>query len=218
MDKLRSQSDRRNHSVISADGKAYEVRNRVTLCRCGQSKNCGRRSDAALPVTVVTCSVQDGCHNHRLPGFICFINDAIRKAVWITPTDVFVRMTGGIEQGIFRECVPNPDDFFHELHAQSGLPGFIPSRRFGDILFNFGSNDHPPAHFGKRERKRALTWSNGMAESGFLRWATSRSSTSFSSVGESGGSSNSSARRTSNCRWPTVNACNSSRTSVKLMM
>jgi len=25
--------------VISADGKAYEVRNRVTLCRCGQSNN-----------------------------------------------------------------------------------------------------------------------------------------------------------------------------------
>jgi CDGSH-type Zn-finger protein len=25
--------------VISADGKAYEVRNRVTLCRCGSSNN-----------------------------------------------------------------------------------------------------------------------------------------------------------------------------------
>jgi CDGSH-type Zn-finger protein len=25
--------------VVSADGEAYEVRNRVTLCRCGQSKN-----------------------------------------------------------------------------------------------------------------------------------------------------------------------------------
>jgi len=25
--------------VIAADGFAYEVRNRVTLCRCGQSKN-----------------------------------------------------------------------------------------------------------------------------------------------------------------------------------
>ena len=25
--------------VVSADGDAYEVRNRVTLCRCGQSKN-----------------------------------------------------------------------------------------------------------------------------------------------------------------------------------
>jgi CDGSH-type Zn-finger protein len=26
-------------SVRSADGEAYEVRNRVTLCRCGQSEN-----------------------------------------------------------------------------------------------------------------------------------------------------------------------------------
>ena len=25
--------------VISADGKTYEIRNRVTLCRCGQSNN-----------------------------------------------------------------------------------------------------------------------------------------------------------------------------------
>jgi hypothetical protein len=25
--------------VVSADGFEYEVRNRVTLCRCGQSKN-----------------------------------------------------------------------------------------------------------------------------------------------------------------------------------
>ena len=25
--------------VVSADGFAYEVRNRVTLCRCGASKN-----------------------------------------------------------------------------------------------------------------------------------------------------------------------------------
>jgi CDGSH-type Zn-finger protein len=26
-------------AVVSSDGKAYEVRNRVTLCRCGQSRN-----------------------------------------------------------------------------------------------------------------------------------------------------------------------------------
>ncbi|MFB9269553.1 CDGSH iron-sulfur domain-containing protein [Bradyrhizobium erythrophlei] len=26
-------------AIISADGEAYEVRNRVTLCRCGESKN-----------------------------------------------------------------------------------------------------------------------------------------------------------------------------------
>jgi len=25
--------------IVSADGKAYETRNRVTLCRCGKSKN-----------------------------------------------------------------------------------------------------------------------------------------------------------------------------------
>jgi len=25
--------------VVSSDGFAYEVRNRVTLCRCGESKN-----------------------------------------------------------------------------------------------------------------------------------------------------------------------------------
>jgi len=25
--------------VIGADGRAYEVRNRVSLCRCGKSKN-----------------------------------------------------------------------------------------------------------------------------------------------------------------------------------
>ena len=25
--------------VVSADGKTYEIRNRVTLCRCGRSDN-----------------------------------------------------------------------------------------------------------------------------------------------------------------------------------
>ena len=25
--------------VVGADGKAYEVRNRMTLCRCGESSN-----------------------------------------------------------------------------------------------------------------------------------------------------------------------------------
>ena len=128
--------------------------------------NC--HSHTALPVTVVTCRMQDCRHNHRLPGLDHFVNDAIRKAVWVTPANVLVRMAAGVEQGIFRERVPDTDDFLHELHAQPGLPGFISNRRFGNVLLNFGSNDHPPVHFGKRECRRAFISSSGTAESGFL--------------------------------------------------
>ena len=94
--------------------------------------------------------MQDGCHNHRLPGLVHFVNDAIRKTVRIAPTDVFVRMTAGIEQGIFFERVPNPDDFFHELHTQSGLSGFIPDRSCNILRgINCRLNDrrrHIPPH------------------------------------------------------------------------
>ncbi len=58
---------------------------------------------------VMTCRVQDCRHNHRLPGLDHFVNDAIRKAIRVTPAKIFARMTAGIEQGIFRERVPDQD-------------------------------------------------------------------------------------------------------------
>ena len=123
-------------------------------------------SDATLPMAIVPRSVQHSRHNDRLPGFIDFVNDTVWKAVGITPADVLARMFPGVEERVFRKGVPQADYFLHEPGSKSGLPAFIPIGGFGNVLFDFGSDDHPPAHLAGRERNLAFMASRGTAEPG----------------------------------------------------
>ena len=75
-------------------------------------------------------------------------------------------MATAIEQRIFRECIPHPDDFLHEIGPESRLTGFIPSGGFGHVRFYFRTEFHPSRHFVKRERRRAFISSSGTAEAG----------------------------------------------------
>jgi len=106
-------------------------------------------------------------YNHRLPRFGNFIDDAIGEAVWVTPSDVLVRMTPTIEEWVFGQCIAHADDFLCKLHPQPRLTRFIPCGSFGYILFHFRPKLDLPVHFPKRERKRAFISASATAEAGF---------------------------------------------------
>jgi len=161
--------------------------------------------------------VQHGCHLYCLRGLMDFVDHPVGKALGITPADVFDRMSAAVEQRVFRQRIPDPDDFLDKLRAQSGLPAFLPVRRLGNILFDSRSELDAPAHLQRRDRSRAFISSSDTAEAGASRKPLNRDSTNDSSASLKGGSSSSMARRMSSCRCSKVNAGSSWRTSVKLM-
>ncbi len=70
---------------------------------------------------IIARGVQN-CGNHnRMFRFQNFVDDAIRKSFRVTPADIFARMTAGVEQRIFRERIPDPNDFFDKFRAQTRL-------------------------------------------------------------------------------------------------
>jgi len=126
-------------------------------------------------------------------------------------------MPAGIEQGIFRQRVPDLNDFFDEFRPESGLLRFIPTRGFRHVRFDFRPEFHPPVHFLNCDRRRDFIVASGTAEAGFFLCAARRFSTNASSAGDNPGSSKSSARRISNCRSLKVSEGSSCKTSAKLM-
>jgi hypothetical protein len=73
------------------------------------------------PMFVVARGVQNCGHHDRMFRFQNFVNDAVGKSFRVTPADVLARMTAGIEQRIFRDRIPNLDDFLHKFHTKPGL-------------------------------------------------------------------------------------------------
>jgi hypothetical protein len=70
---------------------------------------------------IIPRGVQNCRYHNRMFRFQDFVDDAVGKSFWVTPADVFARMTAGIEQRIFRQCIPDLNDFLDEFRTQSGL-------------------------------------------------------------------------------------------------
>jgi hypothetical protein len=156
-------------------------------------------------------------HSYTSFRLVHFVKDTVRKTLWVTPPDVFGRVTPGIEQRIFGQRIPHADDFLHKLRAQSRPPGLVPIGRCRNIGFDFGGELDTPPHLAWRARRRLFISSIDTADAGASRSAASRDSTRDSSPGPSGASSNSNARRMSSCRCSNVKVGSSRRTSLKLI-
>lgn len=98
-------------------------------------------------MAVMAGRMNDGGNNHSLGGFINLIDDTVGKSIGITPADVFVLVTTGTNQRAFSERIPDLNYLLNKFRAETGLLGFIPAGGFGDVLFDFRSNHHPPASF-----------------------------------------------------------------------
>ena len=70
---------------------------------------------------VITRGVQNCRHHNRMFRFQNFVDDTIRKSFRVAPADVFARMAAGVEQWIFRQRIPDLDDFLDKLRAQPNL-------------------------------------------------------------------------------------------------
>lgn len=68
-----------------------------------------------------------------------FINDSIRKASRITPTNVFARMTTAVKQRIYCEFVEHGEKFFDKSIAQAFAPAVVPSGDLDNVVFCFRS-------------------------------------------------------------------------------
>ena len=97
-------------------------------------------------MAIVSGGVQYSGHPDNLRGFIHFVNHTVGKARRITPAYVFDRMPPTIEQRVFRQGIPNLDNFLDKLNAQSGLPGLIPVGSLRHILFDSRREFNTPTH------------------------------------------------------------------------
>jgi hypothetical protein len=70
---------------------------------------------------VIAGGVQNRGDHNQVFGFQDFVNDAIRKSFRVTPADVFAQITAGIEQRVFRERIPDLNDFLDEFSTKPGL-------------------------------------------------------------------------------------------------
>jgi len=168
-------------------------------------------------MTVMPCRVQHRHHFYNLAGFIHFVDHTVGKTFRITPADILGGMATAVEQRVVRKSVPNPNNFFDKFCPESGLAGFIPMCRFGDVQLDCGRKLYPPVHLLNRDRSRAFISLSDIAAAGASRIAINRDSTKASSASLNGGSSSSNARRMSSCRCSKVSAGSSWRTSVKLI-
>jgi hypothetical protein len=78
-------------------------------------------SNPLSPMFVIARDVQDRCHNNRMFRFQNFVDGAIGKSFGVVTADVFARMTAAVEQGTFRQRIPDLNDFFDEFRTESDL-------------------------------------------------------------------------------------------------
>ena len=119
-------------------------------------------------------------HNHKLP---CHReNDPVRKSLRNNPPDLEPPMPEPIQKRVFDEPIDSGPDFARELGPQTRARfsyQIAPSSMSASTL---GPGQQTPAHWPYRCTKRALTSSQGIAESGLAACSAKRCSMSaFSS-------------------------------------
>lgn len=162
-------------------------------------------------------SVEHRSNDYGLLLFENFVDHSVREAVGVTPANIPVWVTPGVQHGIFRKGIPDANHFLNKLVSQSWLPRLVPGRCVCHVSFHFRTELDAPFHRESRERTFAFIASRDTDDFGFRRWPASRSSTKDRSSIERSGSSNSSARLISTCRSAMVSLGNSASTSEKLI-
>jgi len=84
---------------------------------------------------VVPRGVQDSGYFYDITHLIDFIDDTIRKAIQVAPSNFLGRMTATAEKWIVRQGLPCPNNFHNELRTKPRLTCFIPIGCYGYILF-----------------------------------------------------------------------------------
>ena len=118
----------------------------IVIDRARAALRVARETGSPPEALVVAGGVQNRSDNYRVSRLVHLVNDAIGKAVGVTPVDVFGRVTAAAEQWILRQFVPHADDLFYKLRSESGLAGFIPRGRFGHVHFNPRPKLDAPVH------------------------------------------------------------------------
>ena len=132
-----------------------------------RSEKTGQKSDAPLPVAVMTGAVKNSAHDNDILGFDHLVNHAVGETVGITPADVLAWMTTGIKQRIQRQRIENLNHFLSKFPAQTCLLRIIPGSGHGHVMFDLRTNHHAPLH--DWERSRRFISANGTDEAGFCR-------------------------------------------------
>ncbi len=84
------------------------------------------------------------------------VNDAVRKAVGKTPTDVLSLKAPGIEIRVDGQGIESANNLFDELITQTFLARVVPVGGFGHVVARFRAYDDGPAHGDLRARNRAF--------------------------------------------------------------
>ncbi len=159
---------------------------------------CGRtlfESYAAFPMAVMARTVNHCGNNDNLFAFHHLVDDAVRKMFRVSPANILTRVFSAPEQRVYGEGVENLQYLVNESVPEALIARVVPIRRRLKVLLDFRADDDAPTHLPDRRRSRFLNSSRDKDEEGLSRCAARRDSTSESSSGLKGGSSNSKARR-----------------------
>ena len=113
--------------------------------------------------------MQNCRHNHDVLSLKDLVDNAIRKAFRVAPANILSRVAAGVQQGIFFQRVPNPDDLLHEFGSQPRLPRLLPNGGFGYVVLDLRAKLDGPAHLTNRERRRVSISLSGTADLGARR-------------------------------------------------
>ena len=125
-------------------------------------------SNPPLPFAIMAGGVQDRRNNYGAFGLVYFIDNAIWKAVGITPVDVLGGMSAATKLWIIGQRFPNMDDFFDKFDPKCGLACLIPRGGFGYISFDFGAEFDTPFLFAKTGAQAGLHFLQRHGSAGIL--------------------------------------------------
>jgi hypothetical protein len=95
-----------------------------------------------------------------------FVDYTVRKAPWVTPTNVLGWMPAAMQEWIYRQLIKHRQSLFDEFVSQTGSLVVIPIRRLGYVVFRLGSRNDFPFHDFDRERRRFFKSSRDTEELG----------------------------------------------------
>jgi hypothetical protein len=103
-------------------------------------------SNAIFPLSLIPGSMQYGKNHHVLLNLILCVDDSIRKAPWVAPSNVLFAMSSRVKKRIVGEFWKDASDFRDELLPQSFTLPVIPSRCLIDVQTRLRANRYGPAH------------------------------------------------------------------------
>src|SRR2546429_9970406 len=110
-------------------------------------------------------------NDHKPLCFNHFVDNAIRKPLWISPMDILRGMSAAMQKWIDREGIEYRQYLVDEFISETSSSSFIPLGCFKHVVFRLRTGNDLPFHGFDRDRKRRLSSASGIEVLGSAWWS-----------------------------------------------